>query len=130
MLITFNTAKSDPDHAANAVRTAAGIQDVVMGATFGEGIRMLTRCGINTGELVAGAVGTRDRLLFTVHGDEVNIAARLEQLNKEHGTYVLASARTVEEAGGEFAFERIGEITVRGRTTPTSVYALAAPAAG
>lgn len=130
MLITFNTVKSDPDHAANAVRTAAGIQDVVRNNTFGKGIRMLTRCGISTGKLIAGAVGTRDRLLFTVHGDEVNIAARLEQLNKEHGTYVLASKSTVEEAGGEFAFERIGEIIVRGRTTPTAVYTLADPAAG
>ena len=59
MLITFNTAKSDPDHAANAVRTAAGIQDVVTGTTFGDGIRLLTRCGINTGRLIAGAVGTK-----------------------------------------------------------------------
>ncbi len=130
MLITFNTAKPDPDHAANAVRTAAGIQDVVGRNTFGKGIRMMTRCGINTGQLVAGAVGTSNRLLFTVHGDEINIAARLEQLNKEHDTYVLASECTVEEAGGEFTFECIGEITVRGRTTPTAVYALAAPAAG
>ena len=71
-------------------------------------------------------MGTKDRLLFTVHGDEVNIAARLEQLNKEYGTYVLVSESTVEEAGGEFAFERIGEIVVRGRSTPTAVYALAA----
>jgi adenylate cyclase len=126
MLITFNTAKSDPDHAANAVRCAAGIQDVVTGTTFGDGILLLTRCGINTGELIAGAVGTKDRLLFTVHGDEVNIAARLEQLNKEYGTYVLVSESTFEEAGGGFSFERIGEIVVRGRSTPTAVYALAA----
>ena len=61
-----------------------------------------------------------------MHGDEVNIAARLEQLNKEYGTYVLVSESTVEEAGSDFAFEHIGEIVVRGRSTPTAVYALAA----
>ncbi|MEE8563944.1 MAG: adenylate/guanylate cyclase domain-containing protein, partial [Alphaproteobacteria bacterium] len=75
------------------------------------------------------------RLLFTVHGDEVNIAARLEQLNKEYGTYILAAERAVRVAGEGFAFERIGEVTVRGRATPTTVYAIrdvpapAAPAA-
>ncbi len=124
MLVTFNIATADTDHAANAVRTAIGIQQVVTRRTFGNDIALRTRCGINTGEIVAGAVGTRDRLLFTVYGDEVNIAARLEQLNKEYGTYILATERTVQEAGEGFAFERIGEVTVRGRATPTTVYAM------
>ena len=126
MLVTFNTPHADPDHAANAVRTAQGIQRAVAGRTFGDGTPMRTRCGINTGRVIAGAVGTKDRLLFTVHGDEVNIAARLEQLNKEHGTYILATENTVSSAGEGFAFERVGEITVRGRQTPTAVYALRA----
>ena len=42
-----------------------------------------------------GAIGAKDRLVFTVHGDSVNIAARLEQLNKEYGIYILASENTV-----------------------------------
>ncbi|MGH8705233.1 MAG: adenylate/guanylate cyclase domain-containing protein, partial [Burkholderiales bacterium] len=130
MLITFNTVKSDPDHAANAVRTALAIQQATRERTFGGGVRMRTRCGINTGEIVTGAVGSRDRLLYTVHGDEVNIAARLEQLNKKYGTYVLATENVVRAAGAEFCFERVGEVTVRGRAAPTTVYTLsAAPAA-
>ncbi|MDP6786830.1 MAG: adenylate/guanylate cyclase domain-containing protein [Rhodospirillales bacterium] len=123
MLISFNTAKPDPDHAANAVGTAIGIQAAVAGRTFG-GAVMKTRCGLSTGELVFGAVGAKDRLLFTVHGDEVNVAARLEQLNKTYGTYVMASEATVCQAGGDFGFERIDEVTVRGRETPTVVYAI------
>ncbi len=123
MLISFNTVKPDPDHAANAVGTAIGIQGVVAGRTFG-GAVMKTRCGLSTGELVFGAVGAKDRLLFTVHGDEVNVAARLEQLNKTYGTYIMATETTVREAGGEFGFERIDEVTVRGRETPTVVYAI------
>ena len=55
---------------------------------------------------MAGAVGTPDRLLYTVHGDEVNVAARLEQLNKSTGTMVLATESTVQAAGATFAFER------------------------
>ncbi len=126
MLITFNAARPDPDHAANAVSAAMGIQQVLNVRRFGPGIPLRTRCGINTGRLVAGAVGTRERLFFTVHGDEVNIAARLESLNKEYGTYILASERTVRESGGEFPFEPIGEVTMRGRVVPTTVYAIRA----
>jgi adenylate cyclase len=122
MLITFNTVKDDPDHAANAVRTALAIQEATRERSFGEGLRMRTRCGINTGRIVAGAVGTGERLLYTVHGDEVNVAARLEQLNKTTGTYVLATESTVQAAGRGFAFERVAEVTVRGRSQPTAVY--------
>lgn len=124
MLVTFNTVKSDPDHAANAVRTALAIQEATRARPFGEGVLMRTRCGLNTGEIVTGAVGARDRLLYTVHGDEVNIAARLEQLNKKYGTYVLATENTVAAAGGGFAFERVDEVTLRGRAAPTVIYTL------
>ena len=124
MLVGFNTVQPNDGHAANAVRTAIGIQHVVNGRTFGDGEKMKTRCGINTGEMVAGAVGSRDRLIFTVHGDEVNVAARLEQLNKQYGTYILASERSVEEAGGDFPFEEVGEVSVRGRAAPTRVFAI------
>jgi adenylate cyclase len=130
MLISFNTARPDPDHAANAVRTAIDIQQIVSQMRFGPGIVMRTRCGINTGELISGAVGTRDRLLFTVFGDEVNIAARLEQLNKKYGTYILVTEQTVVAAGGDFTSRPIGNVTVRGRTTPVNVYTIEVPDSG
>jgi adenylate cyclase len=126
MLVAFNTVRPDPDHAANAVRTAIGIQEATAARRFGDGVAFRTRCGINTGEMMTGAVGARERLIRTVHGDEVNVAARLEQLNKEYGTYVLASERTVRASGGAFSFTERGEVTVRGRDGPTRVYALEA----
>ncbi len=122
MLITFNAATDDPEHAANALRTAIGIQAVVDSHLFGPNIAMPTRCGINTGEVIAGVVGTAERVLATVHGDEVNIAARLEQLNKQYETQILASESTVLTAGGGFAVKPIGSVTVRGRKTPVTVY--------
>lgn len=124
MLLTFNTARADPDHAANALRTALAIQKVCETHRFGAGIRLRTRCGVNSGQLIAGAVGTGERLLFTVHGDEVNIAARLEQMNKVYGTYVLATEQTVRAAGEGVPCRAIGAIPVRGRTAPVVVYAL------
>lgn len=122
MLITFNTVKADEDHAASAIRTALEIRALTQSRTFGNDIALKTRCGINTGEMTVGAVGAAEHLIFTVHGDEVNVAARLEQLNKEYGSYVLISHAT-REAGGElFACECVGEVVVRGRTAPTEVY--------
>jgi adenylate cyclase len=129
MLITFNTVRDDPDHAAKAVRTAIDIVQLTQERLFEGEIRMRTRCGINTGRIVAGAVGSAERLLYTVHGDEVNIAARLEQLNKKYGTYLLASESTVHAAGREFAFKAVDEVAVRGRATPTRLYTLSQPAA-
>jgi adenylate cyclase len=57
-----------------------------------------------------------------VHGDEVNIAARLEQLNKKYGTYLLASESAVRAAGSEFSFRRVDDVALRGRASPTRVY--------
>ena len=81
-----------------------------------------TRCGVNTGEITVGAIGAEGRLAFTVHGDEVNIGARLEQLNKEHGTYVLVGENTAEACRDVCEFEPVTEVTVRGRSQPTRVF--------
>jgi adenylate cyclase len=128
MLIGFNTVRPDPDHAAHALSTAIGIQEMVDRRRFGDGLMLKTRCGINTGRLVAGAVGTPERLLFTVYGDEVNIAARLEQLNKSFGTYILATEQTLAAAGRGFACRPMGSVQVRGRLQPVTVFAVDGPA--
>jgi adenylate cyclase len=122
MMVTFNTVKPDADHAANALRTALDIRAATGEHRFGGDTLLRTRCGVNTGRIVAGAVGAANRLLYTVHGDEVNIAARLEQLNKKYGTYLLASDATVRAAGPGFAFRKVDEVTVRGRAEPTIIY--------
>lgn len=122
LLVTFNAATPVPDHAACALQTALAIQQVVAQERFGPGLRLRTRCGVSSGELVAGAVGTAERMLITVHGDEVNIAARLEQLNKSYGTYVLATGGAVAAAGDGFACRPMGALAVRGRAAPVQVF--------
>ncbi|MDA1090264.1 MAG: adenylate/guanylate cyclase domain-containing protein [Proteobacteria bacterium] len=126
LVITFNASTPNQDHAINAVRTAVAIQAVTNSRTFGHGkiggATLKTRCGINTGDIVVGAVGTTERLVFTVHGDNVNIAARLEPLNKEYGTYILVGENTENACRGMCNFELVGEVTVRGRTMPTKVF--------
>lgn len=124
ILASFNLPVADVDHAANAVRAAVAIQRLLVNQRFANGIELNTRIGINTGLVVGGTVGDADRLGYTVHGDAVNLAARLEQLNKEYGSRILVSHRTTELAGDSFAFETVGEVAIRGREAPVTIYKL------
>ncbi len=125
ILASFNLPDPHPQHAANAIRAAIDIQEVLKTRTFGEGITLKSRIGINSGEVVGGLVGTGKRLGYTIHGDDVNLAARLEHLNKEYGTRIIVAQTTCELAGWDrFAFERLGEVQLRGRSQPTTIYTI------
>lgn len=129
MLITFNAVTPQDDHAARGLACALEIEQVCRERTFGDGVTLLTRCGVNTGPIVVGAVGTAERLTFTVHGDNVNIAARLEQLNKKYGTYIMCTQETVDTCGAGYDCSFEGEIPVKGRAAPVKVYSVAAGSA-
>ena len=123
ILATFNLPETLPDHAAHAVRAALAMQAALKGMRFGDGFVLRSRVGINSGEIVGGLVGSGDRLGYTVHGDEVNLAARLEQLNKDYDTRIIVSQRTCELADpAQFDFKQLGTTTVRGRRAPVVVY--------
>ena len=127
ILATFNVPEALTDHAANAVRAALEIQGALRDRTFGGelGLALRSRVGINTGVVVGGLVGSGDRLGYTVHGDEVNLAARLEQLNKEHRTRIIVSESVLRHIGPDrFGFERIGTVSVRGRHSRVDIYSL------
>jgi class 3 adenylate cyclase len=70
---------------------------------------------------VAGAVGASGRLTYTVHGNAVNLAARLEQMNKQYGTRILLSDKTAERCPG-FALRKLGEAEIRGYGEPMALY--------
>lgn len=126
VLATFNVPKPDSNHASNAVRAALEIQAVLDGVEFGEGISFNTRVGINTGSVVGGLVGSGDRVGYTVHGDNVNLTARLEQLNKDYGTRIIVSDSTLAEIPANmFEFQELGEVMVRGLNRPVRIYTVA-----
>ena len=109
------------------------MQRAIAARTFA-GHALASRIGITTGDVVAGSVGTSGRLSYTIYGDTVNLASRLEQMNKQFGTAILVSQNTVAHAG-DIPFERIGEVEVRGKAEPVTVYTVraetaAAPSAG
>ena len=125
VLATFNVPRPDANHASNAVKAALGIQRALEGKLFGNGVQFNTRIGINSGPVVGGLVGSGDRVGYTVHGDNVNLTARLEQLNKDYGTRIIISEQTralIEP--GEYEFRALGDVAVRGRRQPVRIYTI------
>jgi len=121
MLVTFNVPVRGRGHADHAVTAALEILDTVNRRRFG-GVRLRTRIGINTGLVFAGNVGSGDRFNYTVHGEAVNIASRLERLNSELDTRLLISAATHDLLEGQYPLSKNRMVNVKGKGRPISVY--------
>ena len=122
ILATFNVPIANPDHATNAIIAAEEMLSCVASKKFADET-LKVRIGVNTGSIVAGAIGAEGRLSYTVHGDAVNLAARLESLNKEYGTRLLVSEKTME-LSRDLEFSPVGESPVRGQTKSILLYTL------
>lgn len=116
------------DHAVHAVKAALDMQKVM---TEINGYReaageppLRIGVGVHTGEVAAGMLGSSSQAEYSVIGDAVNLASRIEGLTKEHGTGVLVSEATWELLGGRFAGERVGAVAVKGRRAHVVIYAL------
>ena len=121
ILAVFNLPVADPDHAWSALRAGIGLLERVNDSTYGEE-KIAIRIGINTGNVVAGNVGGGGRENYTVHGDAVNMAARLEALNKDLGTHLLVSASTAKQTANA-SLERVGTVEVRGQSKASEIFA-------
>ncbi|MFW5694970.1 MAG: CHASE2 domain-containing protein [Alkalispirochaeta sp.] len=83
---------------------------------------LATRIGINTGEMVVGNMGTANRMDYTIMGHSVNLAARLEGVNKQYGTWILASELTYREVEDEFAARKLDRVRVVGVSEPVRLF--------
>lgn len=118
----------DEDHAASACRAALDM--VARLASFNErwqerGLPELAMgIGINTGPAIVGNLGTRRRFTYTAVGDHVNLASRLEELNKRYATTILVSEYTRSLAGEGFQVRALDTVRVKGRQQPVEVFEL------
>lgn len=83
---------------------------------------LATRVGLNTGEMVVGNMGTAERMDYTIMGHAVNLAARLEGVNKQYGTWILASELTIDATGGTLVTRRMDRVRVVGISEPIRLH--------
>ncbi len=128
VMAVWNAPSPVEDHALRACRAAldcaAACDALYAAAAWGDRPRFVTRFGIHTAEVMVGHFGAPDRLSYTVIGDGVNLAARLEGLNKQYGTNLLVSDAMHEATKDAFAFRRLDRVAVKGRTQGCEVYEL------
>jgi class 3 adenylate cyclase/ActR/RegA family two-component response regulator len=132
VMAVFGAPDPQPDHASCAVRAAVAMHERQrdLDATWAEqGLSAFgLGIGLSTGEVAAALLGSEERLEYTLVGDTVNLAQRLQDLARPAGTTVVAEA-TVQSADRQLSdWEPLGDCLVKGRTSPVVAYRLAAPA--
>lgn len=136
IMTVYGAPKSAPDDAARAVRTALDMLDAAQEVNARHPALpqpLSIGIGIHTGEVIVGNIGSEKRLDYTVIGDNVNLASRIEGLTKYFGCSVLVSDATVAgliAAGeaGQFIFRKIGAARVKGKSRSILVHELMGPA--
>lgn len=116
------------DHAFRACAAALKIQermDLINQEWKDQGLPPLkVRIGIHSDVVLVGNIGSHERMSYTVMGDGVNVAARLEGVNKDLGTRICVSKAVVREAGERLSLRKLEDVTVKGRKSIVEVYEL------
>jgi adenylate cyclase len=120
----FNAPERLPDHERQACLAALEAQrllaEMAKNTPPGQPI-FRARIGLGVGEVLVGNIGTPERFAYTLLGDEVNLASRLEGLNKLYGTWIIASEALMAGAGDAFEWRRLDRVAVKGRHQGTVV---------
>ena len=126
MMAVFGAPFAGPEDADNAVRTAIGMIRALHAFNVIRVERGLDAVhmgvGINTDEVLSGNIGSLKRMDYTVIGDGVNLASRLEGANKHYGSEILISELTRRELKGKYRLREVDIMRVKGKTQPVSVF--------
>jgi len=126
IIALWNAPVIQPDHAQRCVRSALRCQAKlaemrpILRERLGKDLKM--RIGMNSGPAVVGNMGSHTHFDYTMIGDAVNLASRLEGINKQFGTYTIISRSTMEQMAGLFPVRELAKVAVVGRKEPVVVY--------
>ena len=131
VMALFGAPLDDEDHAEHAVQTALAMATALNELNrqwHSQGRPTLDiGIGINTGEMVAGNIGSDTIMSYTVIGDAVNLGARLESLNKDYGTRIIISEATRVRLKGRYDIHPLGEVVVKGKSKPVAIFEVKTP---
>ena len=116
----------NPDHAVDCCRAALACQRAVreLGLVDDQGRAVKIRIGINSGDMLVGNIGSEVRLNYTVIGDAVNVASRLESTNKLYGSEIIIGPETRRLAGDRISVRELDRLAVYGRAGGLQIYEL------
>ena len=133
VMALFGAPLTDDEHADHAVQAALAMQarlkelNVVWKAA---GLpEIATGVGVNTGEMIAGTIGSDQVRSYTVIGDAVNLGSRIESLNKQYGTTVLISESTVKQLKHQYDLRTLGDVVVKGKSQAVAIFEVRPPRA-
>ena len=131
VMALFSAPVDDPDHAEHAVAAAVEMVEVLGQLNRkwrAEGkVALDIGIGVNSGEMIAGNIGSSSIMSYTVIGDNVNLGARLESLNKDYRTRIIISDATRTRLQGQYTVRALGDVTVKGKTRAVAIFEVVVP---
>jgi adenylate cyclase len=131
VMALFGAPLDDPDHADHAVAAAVDMVQELAAlnrAWAAAGMAQLDiGIGLNSGDMIAGNIGSSSIMSYTVIGDNVNLGSRLESLNKEYKTRIIMSDATRTRLTQSYDTRPLGDVVVKGKSTPVSIYEITVP---
>ncbi len=128
IFVIWNAPAEDPRHVENGCRCAlamkAGVERLNEANRQAGRPELFTRFGVHTGPAVVGSFGALSRQQYTAMGDTINVASRLEGLNKDYNTAILVSGNVHQAVAGGFAFRAMGLVQVKGRAAKIDLWEL------
>ena len=132
VMALFSAPVDDPDHAENAVLAAIEMVKVLGELNQAWTARGMTQLdigiGVNSGDMIAGNIGSSSIMSYTVIGDNVNLGSRLESLNKEYKTRIIISDATRTRLTGQHDIAPLGDVVVKGKSKAVAIFEIKVPA--
>jgi len=132
VMALYGAPLDDAEHAEHAVAAAIDMVRELGELNRGWAARGMAQLdigvGINSGDMIAGNIGSSSIMSYTVIGDNVNLGSRLESLNKDYKTRIIISDATRIRLKGDFDIRPLGEVVVKGKTRPVGIFQVVVPA--